>query len=70
MARITIDQSASSIILFCQDCAVWHAFADDLAAAHDSAVAHENRTHPGTEEAAHARREWRRRARNAAATRR
>lgn len=64
MARIKIDISCSSVILLCQDCQVWHAFADTVADAHERAVAHENRTHPGTGHAAHARREWQRRQRN------
>lgn len=71
MARIKIDSSASSVVLLCESCdGCWRAFAWDKADAHDRAVAHEQRTHPGTDEAQRAREEWQRRARRRAATRR
>ncbi|MBL5972438.1 MAG: hypothetical protein D3X82_01310 [Candidatus Leucobacter sulfamidivorax] len=75
MAHIKIDCSDSSVVLVCQTCGgAWRAFAWDRADAHDRAVAHEQRTHPGTEEAQAAREQWRRRARSGrpslAATRR
>ncbi len=63
MAQIKLDASCTGVVMHCRTCGVWFAFAFDLTEAHDRAVAHENRTHTGEEQAAHARREWRRRTR-------
>lgn len=66
MARIIIDISHSSIVLQCTSCGVWYAFADTRDGAHDSAVAHEQRAHPGERDALDARTMYRSRARRAA----
>lgn len=67
MARIKIDVSDSSVIMHCERCRCWFAFADDQADAHDRAVAHEQRVHPGETHAERAREQFRRRATRRAA---
>lgn len=62
MAHIKIDRSDSSVVLVCLSCeGAWCGFAWDLADAHNRAVAHEQRTHPGEDDALQAR--WRFRSR-------
>lgn len=64
MAKIKIDCSDASVVLVCLTCAgAWRAFAWTRAEAYDRAVAHEQRTHPGTNEAQDARAQWLLRAR-------
>lgn len=56
MAHIKIDCSDSSVVLVCHSCGgAWRAFAWDRADAHDRAVAHEQRSHPGESHAYQAR---------------
>lgn len=67
MARINIDSSASLVVLVCEGCGgAWRACAWSVEEAHERAVAHEKRTHPGEVHAYHARYEWQRRARRRA----
>lgn len=64
MAHIQIDASSALVVLVCASCNnAWNACTWSVQEAHDSAVRHEKRTHPGEDHAAHARREWRRRER-------
>lgn len=68
MARINIDSSTSLVVLVCEGCGgTWRACAWDISEAHDRAIAHEQRTHPGEHDAYQAREQWRRRARRARA---
>ncbi|MAT17181.1 MAG: hypothetical protein CMF56_01260 [Leifsonia sp.] len=47
-----LDRSdASGVLVTCTDCPYWFAFAWTDADAHDSACAHEERVHPGRNEA-------------------
>lgn len=71
MARIKIDKSTVLTVLVCESCGgTWRACAWSKDDAHDRAVAHEQRTHPGEEHALNARGLHRRRAAKRAATRR
>ena len=64
MARMTIDQSTTLVVVVCHSCAGhWRACAWTTAEAYDSAVRHELRTHPGEEHARAAREQWQRRQR-------
>lgn len=63
MAQIKLDASCTGVVMQCRSCGVWFAFAFDLAEAHDRAVQHESRTHPGSEDAYNARRKWQQRQR-------
>ena len=58
MARVTIDASDVSILVRCDTCRVWWAFARTIEAAHDIACAHEAATHPGENRAFRTRWEW------------
>lgn len=64
MAIIKIDASEALVVLVCKSCLdVWRACAWTPAEAYDSAVGHEQRTHPDTFEAREAREQWERRQR-------
>ncbi len=68
MANIKIDGSATLVVLVCESCdGAWRACAWAVGEAHDRAVAHEKRTHPGEHDAYQAREQWRRRERRAQA---
>jgi len=56
-----IDRSATGILIVCEDCPYWFAFALTMAAAHDSACGHESRVHPGSKLASTRRAVWVRR---------
>ncbi len=46
---IEFDESDREVLMVCHDCkGVWRAFAWDMADAETRAIAHEERTHPGT----------------------
>ncbi|CAG7618384.1 hypothetical protein ACFPZL_01125 [Leucobacter soli] len=52
MANIKIDASDSLVVLVCESCAgTWRACAWSRDEAHDRAVAHEQRCHPGENDA-------------------
>ena len=61
MAHITIDASDASILVRCDSCRIWWAFARSIEAAHDIACAHESTTHPGESHAYQAKWAWLRR---------
>jgi hypothetical protein len=54
-----IDRSTSGILIVCDECPYWYAFALTMPAAHDSAVAHEERVHPESRLAEDRRWRWR-----------
>jgi hypothetical protein len=53
-----IDRSTSGILIVCDECPYWYAFALTMPAAHDSAVAHEERLHPRSSLAKDRRKKW------------
>lgn len=64
MAQIKIDASDALVVLVCESCGdAWRGCAWSKDEAHDRAVAHEQRTHPGEEHASEARKKWRQRGR-------
>lgn len=44
---IRLEKSATGVTVSCADCPEWQSFRFDMAEAHASASAHEQRTHPG-----------------------
>ena len=61
MAHVKIDESECSIVLHCTDCGVWYSCADTLAGAYDSAVNHEQQSHPGENDMFRTRWAWQKR---------
>lgn len=60
-----IDRSTTGILIVCEACPHWFAFALTEHAAHDSACRHESLVHPGSKHASKRRDAWDRRARHA-----
>lgn len=61
MTMTKIDRSSSGILILCAECPYWHSFRFVMIEAHNSAVAHEARVHPGDTGAAARRANWVRR---------
>lgn len=61
MARpkmIRLDRSACSVVVICEGCPHWRAFAFTVAAAYASAADHEERVHPNDYRLRDARQTW------------
>ncbi|MFJ3392028.1 hypothetical protein [Leifsonia aquatica] len=58
---IKLDESSTSVVVYCTDCGHWRAFAWTLSEGHDAAVRHEQLVHPDLEQADQARRRYLRR---------
>ncbi len=56
---IKLDKSAASVVVHCDDCPWWSAFAHTIAEGHTTAVRHETAVHPDTQQAAKAASLWR-----------
>lgn len=52
---IKLDQSTTSVVVYCTDCGHWRAFAWTMPEAHESAVRHEKLVHPDSRKAEKAR---------------
>ena len=60
---IKLDPSPSkTVVIVCDQCPWWSAIRFGMEQAHECAVSHEKRHHPGTEQARVAARRWRSRA--------
>ena len=56
---IKLDESTTSVVVYCTDCGHWRAFAWTMAEGHNAAVRHEQLVHPMVEQAAKAREKYR-----------
>lgn len=61
MMPIRLDHSERTVVVYCTDCPGWADIALNAQRAHQLAVEHERRVHPGAAQAKHAREEWTRR---------
>lgn len=48
---IKLDFTRNGVVIYCEECQVWNAFAFDKLEAWERAAAHEKRTHPGMKSA-------------------
>lgn len=48
---IKLDCTTNGVVIFCEECRVWNAFAFDKLEAWERAAAHEKRCHPGVNRA-------------------
>lgn len=51
---IKLDISAHSIVVYCEDCGHWRAFAWTIVEGHEAAVRHEQNVHPNERQAFYA----------------
>lgn len=62
---IRLDCTQISVVIVCETCGVWHAFAFEKLEAWERAAAHEKLTHPGEVQAQNALAKYRERQRHA-----
>lgn len=56
---IKLDESTTSVVVYCTECGHWRAFAWTMGEAHQAAVRHEQLVHPDAQQAAKAADKWR-----------